>query len=86
MVAIILKNYAPATDKVGFHFERYDDFIRTPVIRSEIRNLKPENLGHYTVYLPAYSDEFILKKLSKHPDQKFQVFLNILAKIILKKM
>ena len=72
--AIILKNYAPATDKVGFHFERYDDFIRTPVIRSEIRNLKPENLGHYTVYLPAYSDEFILKKLSKHPEKKFQVF------------
>ncbi len=52
-------------DKVGFHFERYDDFIRTPVIRSEIRNLKPENLGHYTVYLPAYSDEFILKKIIK---------------------
>ena len=72
--AIILKNYAPAANKVGFHFERYDDFIRTPVIRSEISNLKPENLGHYTVYLPAYSDEFILKKLSKHPDQKFQVF------------
>ncbi len=35
-----------------------------PVIRSEIRNLKARKFrGHYTVYLPASSDEFILKKL-----------------------
>jgi hypothetical protein len=59
---------------LGFHFKRYDDFIRTPVIRSEIRALKSQNLGHYTVYLPAYSDEFILKKLEKFPNKKFQVF------------
>lgn len=71
---IILKNYAPVTYKIGFHFQQYDNFIKTPVIRSEIRNLKPENFGHYTVYLPAYSDEFILKKLMKFSDKKFQVF------------
>jgi uncharacterized protein (TIGR00661 family) len=70
----ILKTYAPASKKVSFHFKRYDDFIRTPVIRSEIRALKSQNLGHYTVYLPAYSDEFILKKLEKFPNKKFQVF------------
>ena len=56
-------NYAPAKNHVAFHFERYDDFIHTPVIRGEIRNLKTQNLGHYTVYLPAYSDEFILDKV-----------------------
>ena len=71
---IILKNYAPATYKIGFHFQRYDDFIRTPVIRSEIRALEPKVLDFYTVYLPAYSDELIIKKLAKHPDVKFQVF------------
>lgn len=70
----ILKNYAPTTYKIGFHFQRYDDFIRTPVIRSEIRALQPENLGHYTVYLPAYSDEFVLKKLEKFPHDSFQMF------------
>ena len=71
---IILKNYAPATYKVGFHFQKYDDFIRTPVIRSEIRALEPKVLDFYTVYLPAYSDGFIIKKLAKYPDIKFQVF------------
>lgn len=71
---IVLKNYAPATYKIGFHFQRYDDFIRTPVIRSEIRALEPKILDYYTVYLPAYSDQFIIKKLEKFPEIKFQVF------------
>ena len=72
--AIILKIMLQLLIKVGFHFERYDDFIRTPVIRSEIRNLKPENLGHYTVYLPAYSDEFILKKNYQNIQTKISSF------------
>ncbi len=70
----ILKNYAPTTYKVGFHFEKYDDFIHTPVIRSEIRNMKPENHGHYTIYLPAYNDEFIIKKLEKYKDITWHIF------------
>jgi uncharacterized protein (TIGR00661 family) len=60
-----LKYYSPTTYHIGFHFERYDDFIHTPVIRSEIRNLEITNLGHYTVYLPAYDDQILLKYLSK---------------------
>lgn len=71
---IIMNNYAPTTDHVGFHFERYDDFIRTPVIRSEIRRLPTCDKGHYTVYLPAYSDEFILNQTTKHPEVKWRVF------------
>ncbi|MGI4726956.1 MAG: glycosyltransferase family protein [Janthinobacterium lividum] len=70
----LFKYYAPATHHVGFHFERYDDFIHTPVIRSEIRNLKTQNLGHYTVYLPAYADEFLLKYLSLVKEVSWQVF------------
>lgn len=71
---IIMNNYAPTNAHVAFHFERYDDFINTPVIRSEIRNLKAENLGHYTVYLPAYSDEFILNQVKKFSNIKWQIF------------
>ena len=71
---LIMNNYAPAKNYVAFHFEKYDDFIHTPVIRSEIRNLKPENHGHYTVYLPAYSDEFILDKVRKIPNTQWQIF------------
>lgn len=63
----ILKHYAPASRYIAFHFKRYDDFIHTPVIRSEIRSLTPADDGHYTVYLPAYSDEFILKQIKNIP-------------------
>lgn len=70
----IMNHYAPTTSHIAFHFEKYDDFIHTPVIRSEIRNLNPENLGHYSVYLPAYSDEFILKQIHAFPDIQWEVF------------
>jgi uncharacterized protein (TIGR00661 family) len=59
---------------VGFHFERYDDYIHTPVIRSEIRNLTPTNLGHYTVYLPALADLHLVKLLQLFPHIKWEVF------------
>jgi len=71
---LILSHYAPTTHHVGFHFERYDDYIYTPVIRSEIRALAPTNLGHYTVYLPAVSDQSLVKLLQRLPHVKWEVF------------
>ena len=71
---IIMNNYAPTNAHVAFHFEKYDDFINTPVIRSEIRSLQTQNLGHYTVYLPAYSDEFILNQVKKFRNIKWEIF------------
>ena len=70
----LLKYYSPTTYQVGFHFERYDDFIHTPVIRSEIRNLKTGNLGHYTVYLPAYDDKLLSKLLNQTGKVRWQIF------------
>ncbi|MEZ5017760.1 MAG: glycosyltransferase family protein [Flavipsychrobacter sp.] len=71
---LVLKYYAPTTAAYGFHFEEYDDNIFTPVIRKEIRNTKPEEGKHYTVYLPAYSDEYIVKHLSHFDKVQWQVF------------
>src|SRR5690606_310256 len=70
----IFKYYAPATEKIGFHFQPYDDFIHTPVIRSEIRNLESRNLGHVTVYLPAYHDKILISYFHKIPEVKWEVF------------
>lgn len=70
----IFKHYAPATHHIGFHFDRYDDFIKTPVIRSQIRTLMPNDLGYVTVYLPAYDDRLLLSYFKKLPDVKFEVF------------
>lgn len=70
---LVMKYYAPATHYVGFHFDRYDDFIYTPVIRAGIRNMETSNLGHYTVYLPAIDDQYLLPLLKQIP-VRWEVF------------
>jgi len=70
----ILKYYAPTTDHIGFHFKAYDDFIHSPVIRRDIRDLRPQNHGHYTVYLPAVDDKVLVKHLHKLPNVRWEVF------------
>jgi uncharacterized protein (TIGR00661 family) len=70
----ILKNYAPATEKYGFHFKTYGNQIFTPVIRKQIREQQIEERGHYTVYLPSYDDERILKVLRMIENVQWQVF------------
>jgi uncharacterized protein (TIGR00661 family) len=71
---IILKIYAPANRYYGFHFKPYNDFIFTPIIRSEIRKLIPKMKGYYLVYLPAYDDNRIVTFLNKIPDVRWIVF------------
>ena len=61
----LLKNYAPVKKYIGFHFEEYDKNIFTPVIRSAIREAKVKDMGHYTVYLPAYDDKKLVELLLK---------------------
>lgn len=70
----ILHNYAPVEKYVAFHFERYDNFIYTPVIRSEIRNIIAQNKEHYTVYLPAYDDRKLVPLLTKVPYVRWHIF------------
>lgn len=81
---LILKKYAPATKQYGFHFKAYDEHIFTPVIRQDIRNAEIKQGDHYTVYLPSYDDEKILKLLSKLSQVHWQVFSKHNKKTILK--
>lgn len=74
MGKFILKHYAPATARYGFHFERFNSHTYTPVIRKQVRELFVSNKGHYTVYLPSYSDKKIVKILSRFKDVKWEVF------------
>lgn len=70
----ILKEYAPTTKQYGFHFKTYQNNIFTPVIRQDIRNITCRNGDYYTVYLPSYGDDKILKILSKIKQVNWQVF------------
>lgn len=71
---LILNNYAPSSSKYGFHFNAYEDTIFTPVIRNAVRQQKIKNNGHYTVYLPSYDDDRLIKRLSVFKDVEWEVF------------
>ena len=71
---LILKHYAPATVKYGFNFKSFAPNIFPPVIRRDIRSVEPTKETHYTVYLPAYSDQQIQAVLYRIPDTEWQVF------------
>jgi len=70
----VLKNYAKATRHAGLHFEKYDEFIFTPVIKEEILKSQPTDGGYVTVYLPAYCEPQLKSLFHKLPDFKFQIF------------
>jgi len=72
--SFILKKYAPSTVQYGFHFKQIGERIFTPVIRKDIREAQTENDGHYTVYLPAYSDREIIGTLGKLGNISWEVF------------
>lgn len=70
----ILQHYAPVTYRYGFHFKALDTNVFTPIIRKEVRELNTTWSNHYTVYLPSYDDERIIKNLSKFKWINWQVF------------
>jgi uncharacterized protein (TIGR00661 family) len=70
----ILKRYAPVSKAYGFHFQKYNNDIYTPIIRQEVRNMETSDLGHYLVYLPSYDDEKIIRRLRVFSSIKWMVF------------
>ena len=72
---MLLKHYAKATDYLGLHFRRYDDFILPPVIKNDIINADITNNGHVTIYLPAYRKQCLEHVLKEMKDVQFHWFL-----------
>lgn len=70
----ILKNYAKGAQNLGLHFDRYDDFILPPVIKSEIWNGYVTDKGHITVYLPSYCDKELMDIFSTMKGYRFEIF------------
>ncbi|GET21483.1 glycosyltransferase family protein [Prolixibacter denitrificans] len=74
VATFLLENYAPTDFQLSFHFASYDENIFTPVIRKQVRNTEPDDKGHYTVYLPAFEDKKLIKKLSAFSDTRWEIF------------
>jgi len=79
MGEMILKHYAPSPKNIGLHFENYDSFIRPPIIKDQIIEAEPKNLGHITVYLPSFDKDCLEKAFNKVNHVHFHWFLNDIA-------
>lgn len=70
----VLRHFAPCDRPIGFHFEKYDDFIETPIIRQAIRNITPEKGNHHTVYLPSFEPRKLIQYLSYNKGTEWHIF------------
>jgi uncharacterized protein (TIGR00661 family) len=70
----LLRNYGKATTYVGLHFEKYDDFIFTPVIKQNILDAEPADKNYITVYLPSFCEPQLLKTFNSFKDHQFEIF------------
>lgn len=70
----ILKNYARAPHNIGLHFQCYDDFIFSPVIKEEILHAEISDKEYITVYLPSYCDHELSQALLPLKDYRFEIF------------
>lgn len=70
----LLRHYAPYNSGFGFHFKGFNERISGPVIRREIRELKPDDRGHILVYLPAYSLKNLVLFLRNFRSSRFVLF------------
>ncbi len=65
---------APSNDYVGIHYKAYDDQIMSPIIRKELVEAQLSDLGHITVYLPAFGDQKLIRLFSEFSRYQWQVF------------
>jgi hypothetical protein len=72
----LLKNMAPVSKPIGLAFDKYDDFIYTPIIKENIIKINSYDNGHYTVYLPSYDLANVLNRLN-YKKIKFEVFAKV---------
>ncbi|MCC5926604.1 MAG: glycosyl transferase [Bacteroidetes bacterium] len=71
---VLFTHYAPCDIPIGFHYKSYDEFIYTPVIRSDVRALKPSAGKHITVYLPAWSQEILIPVFQRFQSFQWHIF------------
>lgn len=69
-----MKNFAPNSQAMGFHYKAYDESISLPLIREEIKNGIAVSGDHNLVYLPAYGDEFLIEQLNRLKGERWKVF------------
>ena len=70
----LLKYFAPTKLEFGLHYQRFNNRMFSPIIRSKLRSIKVTQGGGIVVYLPAYDLENITQVLALFPKVQWTVF------------
>ncbi len=75
---LFTKLFCPVDQKVAMHYHKFDDFIFSPIIRSEIRDAKVSHENFTLVYLLSYTQEQLLEFFTQpvFAEKKFVVYTN----------
>ena len=75
---LFTKAFCPVDQKVAMHYQKFDDFIFTPIIRSEIRDAQVKDENFTLVYLLSYTEKQLVSIFSQpiFADNKFVVYTN----------
>lgn len=57
---MIARMMCPTKNKIAMHFQKFDDFVYYPIIRSEIRNLVTADKNFTLVYLNSFTDNELM--------------------------
>ena len=75
---LFTKVFCPVDQKVAMHYHKFDDFIFSPIIRSEIRSAKTQNDNFTLVYLLSYTQEQLVEFFTQplFAEKKFVIYTN----------
>lgn len=73
---MIAKMMCPTKNKIAMHFQKFDDFIYYPIIRSEIRDVVPADKNFTLVYLNSFSDTELMNCFTQDSftNRKFVIY------------
>ncbi len=71
---LFLKYFCPSKKKYSLAYKKIAEELYYPPIRESIKRLDPINEGHYLVYLPSFSDEKIINRISSFKNEQWIVF------------
>lgn len=57
---MIARMMCPTKNKIAMHFQKFDDFVYYPIIRSEIRNMVTADKNFTLVYLNSFTDNELM--------------------------
>ena len=75
---LFTKIFCPVDQKVAMHYHKFDDFIFSPIIRSEIRSAQTRNDNFTLVYLLSYTQEQLLQFFGQplFAEKRFVIYTN----------